>query len=548
VADRTEPDYYYRGRCPRSGQWLELPRTQESEAVARELMAELGDDLAEGKMYGVLLGRQRDGQPIALKAFSGLWQGQSHWPGWVPPIPGRQLVAELEVATLEKLAAIAQELQTLKTSPLHQLYQAQQATADRERQQLNDLLQIRRQERQQQRQQHPELAPQLDRASRGDSATKRQLKEYWQGVLQPLAAAILELEQRAQHLREQRRQLSGTLQSQMYRTASITNFRGESLSLRELRPSGLPTGSGECCAPKLLHYAASAGITPIAMAEFWWGEASGDKQPGQFYSACADRCQPLMGFMLSGLSAHLRSKESEPLGIIYEDEYLLAIDKPAGLLSVPGRYGQDHVGQRLQRDMELYPVHRLDRDTSGLLLLAKDLDSYRQLAGAFAQGRVQKIYHGILVGAIECQSGTIDLPLYGDPGERPRQRVDTQLGKPSRTHFRLLAEDDRSRVEFQPVTGRTHQIRVHAARGLGMPLLGDRLYGNEAIDTVAQASTNDSSVVVGGASLLRQTLRVDGVLPLAIQHENRLYLHAYQLTFAHPSTGVEIVLCSTTPF
>ncbi len=520
MAERTDPLYYYRGRCPRSGQWLELPRTKESEVVARQLMAELGDTLMAGKMYGVLLGRQRDGRLITLKAFSGLWQSQSHWPGWVPPIPGRQLVAELEVATLEKLAAIAQEIQAIHTAPLHQQYQTQRFAADRARQQLNDLLQIRRQERQQQRQQHPELAAQLDRASRADSATKRQLKQHWQDILQPLETAIFELEQRAKLLREQRRQLSGALQNQMYRTASITNFRGESLSLQALRPAGQPTGSGECCAPKLLHYAASQEIIPIAMAEFWWGAASGDKQPGQFYPACADRCQPLMGFMLSGLSAHLRANWAEPLEIIYEDEYILAINKPAGLLSVPGRYGQDHVSQQLQRDTELYPVHRLDQDTSGLLLFTKDLDSYRQLAGNFAHGRVQKIYQGILAGAIRqsrCyandshQSGTIDLPLYGDPTDRPRQRVDQQLGKPSRTHFRLLAKDPQSRWEFQPVTGRTHQIRVHAAQGLGIPLLGDRLYGD---DTLA----------------------------------SRLHLHAHQLTFEHPRSGIEMVLRSATPF
>jgi tRNA pseudouridine32 synthase / 23S rRNA pseudouridine746 synthase len=519
MAETSAPTYYYRGRCPRSGRQLALPRTTESEAIARTLMAELGDRLPAGKMYGVLLGQQFNGQRIVLKSFSGLWQGQSHWPGWVPPIPGRPLVAELELQTLEQLTAIAQELQAIKANPLHTTYQTQQTAAQQARQQLNAELQERRRDRQQQRSTNPELIPALDRASRADSATKRQLKEHWQSILQPLSLQIDILETRAQQLRDRRRQLSRQLQSQMHQRASLTNFSGASISLQELRPQGLPTGSGECCAPKLLHYAATHQITPIAMAEFWWGPAQGDKQPGQFYPACIERCQPLMGFLLSGLSAQIGDYGEEPLPIIYEDNEILAIDKPAGLLSVPGRYGQDHVEQRLQRDIKLYPVHRLDRDTSGLLLLAKDLDNYRRLAADFAAQKVRKIYHGILAGKLELSAGTIDLPLYGDPLARPRQRVDEQLGKTSRTHFRRLSLDQHSRVEFQPIGGRTHQIRVHAATGLGIPLLGDPLYGHKGITDAARLTPPE-----------------------------RMYLHAYQLTFNHPQSGLEIVLASIPPF
>jgi tRNA pseudouridine32 synthase / 23S rRNA pseudouridine746 synthase len=520
VVDQTPPKspttYTYQGRCPRSGQWLELPRTVTSETMAQQLMAELGDNLSEGKMYGVLLGHQQNGQPIVLKAFSGLWNGQSQRLGWVPPIPGRQQVAELEIETLAALSSIAHQLQAIQASPLHQEYQTQLAAAQQARQQLNAFCQANRQERQRQRHLHPELEQALDLASRQDSTAKRQLKEHWQKILQPLEIGIAELKQQSEKLREQRRTSSRHLQSQMHSTATLTNFHGESRSLQFLRPTGMPTGSGDCCAPKLLHYAASQGIKPIAMAEFWWGPASGDKQPGQFYPACIDRCQPLMGFLLSGLSAHLRATWTQPLTIIYEDEYLIAIDKPSGLLSVSGRYGQDHVVRKLQQQLAsealLYPVHRLDLDTSGILLLAKNLDSYRQLAAAFAIGSIQKIYHGLLAGRSEMSSGTIDLPLIADPSDRPRQRVDWAQGKPSRTHFRVLSNTEQySRLEFQPMTGRTHQIRVHALQGLGFPLLGDRLYSAESM-------------------------------------ADRLHLHAHQLQFSHPQFATAMVLRSATPF
>jgi tRNA pseudouridine32 synthase / 23S rRNA pseudouridine746 synthase len=508
-------NYCYRGRCPRTGQWLELPRTELSEAIARQLMVELGDHLSEGKMFGILIGRNVAAAEVILKAFSGLWQGQRELPGWVPPIPGRQQVAALEIETLEQLGAIARELQKIQNEPLRSNYAQQLAASQQARQQLNAELQLRRQERQQRRDSGD--VGQLAQASREDSRAKRELKDYWRSILAPLETAIAELEAQAHQLRQQRKALSRQLQERLHQTTTIQNFAGEITSLQTLSPTGLPTGTGDCCAPKLLHAAAVQGIQPIAMAEFWWGTASGDKQPGEFYPACVERCQPLMGFLLSGLSAHLRQSwnESGELQVLYEDEWVVAIDKPSGLLSVPGRYGQDHVGQRLQLqfgDGPLYPIHRLDLDTSGILLIAKDLDSYRKLAGDFAAGRVTKIYQGVVDGVVERTAGTIDLPLTADLLHRPRQRVDWEQGKPSQTRFRLIeVVDGQSRLEFQPLTGRTHQIRVHSAVGLGRGLVGDRLYG--------QPETNE-----------------------------RLHLHAQRLIFPEVSTGRTCSVESTVPF
>jgi len=278
----------------------------------------------------------------------------------------------------------------------------------------------------------------------------------------------------------------------------------------------MPTGTGDCCAPKLLHYAATHGLKPLAMAEFWWGTPSTQdhKISGEFYGACRDRCQPLMGFLLSGLEENRRQKADDFL-ILYEDEWLMAVDKPAGLLSVPGRYRdrQDSVLSRLRStDPELRPVHRLDQDTSGILLLARDLQTYHHLSQQFQQRQVQKVYEAVVAGAIAVDEGGIELPLWGNLADRPRQTVDWQRGKPSTTKFRVLIRADRfTRIELLPITGRTHQLRVHAVAGLGTPILGDRLYGCQA-----------------GAA--------------------RLHLHAKQLIIQHPQTERSLHFQSVVPF
>jgi tRNA pseudouridine32 synthase / 23S rRNA pseudouridine746 synthase len=244
------------------------------------------------------------------------------------------------------------------------------------------------------------------------------------------------------------------------------------------------------------------------------GSVGGKKYQGEFYGACETRCQPLMGFMLAGVSQQPMRLDLE---IIYEDEYLIAVDKPAGLLSVPGRTVdlQDSVLTRLRG---LYPdvdfVHRLDQDTSGILLFALDRLTYQHLSQQFEARQVDKIYEAILGGRIEIEQGSIDLPLWGDPLDRPRQQVNFSLGKSSLTKFQVVGQiDGYTRIEFFPVTGRTHQLRVHAAnsQGLGMNILGDKLYGCQA-------------------------------------DVKRLHLHARELSFIHPYTSARILIQTQCPF
>ncbi|MBG1240640.1 RluA family pseudouridine synthase [Nostoc sp. NZL] len=534
--------YWYEGRCLESGvgvvrrrHRLRLPRTSTSEAIAHGLMQQLAQNdcsSREGKMYGILLVELPNGEQRVLKAFSGLLNGCSVVEGWVPPIPGRDKVALEEARTLAQLDAIKQEILNLKQLTERQQYETLSEEFEQQLQVMSDRHRYCKHQRQEKRQQicntlTPEALTialeQLDEESRQQGIERRQLKRQQNAVLQPLKQLIAATDARISELKQQRKELSRQLQAQMHATYSLTNFSGRSLSLQQLMPGGSPTGTGDCCAPKLLHYAATHNLKPLAMAEFWWGASSvnQDKIQGEFYGACAERCQPLMGFLLSGLKPKPPAPRGEvTLPIIYEDEWLIAVNKPTGLLSVPGRYRdrQDSVLSRLRHlladGMALISVHRLDQETSGILLLARDRQTHRQLSQQFQQRQVHKVYEALLSGTVTVNQGVIDLPLWGDPENRPYQKVDWQHGKPSLTHFQVMArEGDYTRVEFTPVTGRTHQLRVHAAdrRGLGVTILGDRLYGCCVVTS-------------------------------------RLHLHARELRFEHPQLNETIHLNVKTPF
>jgi tRNA pseudouridine32 synthase / 23S rRNA pseudouridine746 synthase len=512
----TSVNYWYEGRCPYRGELLRLPRTEFVEAIAHDLMDVLrGDERFshEGKMYGVLLVETASGERYILKAFSGLLNGESDVEGWVPSIPGRDRVALEEAQTLGLLESIKQEMIQLHRLSERQKYEELGKQFEIQLQALSQVHQKHKQRRQQKRQEttdHDALEA-LDEESRQDGIERRRLKQQRDRVLQPLKQAIEEADLKIQALKRRRKVLSQKLQNQMNAAYRLTNFAGESRSLQDLL-STMPTGTGECCAPKLLHYAATQGFKPLAMAEFWWGSASRDKVQGEFYGACLDRCQPIIGFLLSGLPQPQVNVLHHDLSIAYEDDFLIVVDKPSGLLSVPGRYRhtQDNVLSKLQSS-QLWAVHRLDQDTSGLLIIAKDIESHRKLNHQFQQRQVQKVYEAVLAGTVAERQGTIDLPLWSDPDDRPLQKVDWKLGKSSLTHFRVIAtEANITRVQFNPVTGRTHQLRVHAAVGLGAPILGDRLYGNGERD--------------------------------------RLYLHARELQFNHPHSDKQLHLKAETPF
>ena len=323
--------------------------------------------------------------------------------------------------------------------------------------------------------------------------------------------------------REERRRRSQQLQLWLFDQYRFLNARGERRRLVDVwqdyhcserirRKYPLPPGgTGDCCAPKLLQYAYEHGLKPLCMAEFWWGASPKTevRQHGQFYPACRGKCKPVLTWMLQGLSVEPNPEEltAPPqfdIEVVYEDEAIIVVNKPSGLLSVPGRIGSYSVATILsQRYPGTLLAHRLDMGTSGLMVAAKTRDAYRQLQQQFSDHTIRKTYVAQLDTSYSSPltprptKGTISLPLLCDPINRPRQVVDYERGKTAVTDYEIIGNGC---VRLYPHTGRTHQLRMHCAHpdGLGCPIRGDELYGRPA---------------------------------------DRLYLHAERLELTHPATG-----------
>ncbi len=301
-----------------------------------------------------------------------------------------------------------------------------------------------------------------------------------------------------------------------------------------------PSGAGECCAPKLLQYALSHGLQPVALAEFWIGAPSRTeiRHEGVFYPPCSGKCVPILRHMLQGLDVEiLRSDRPAPqavpdaIEVVYEDEWLMVVNKPAGILSVRGKSDEPSLADYLTAQRPgtiLQPVHRLDQDTSGLLVLAKTAEVYKTLQAYFQRRDILKRYEAVVEPMYNepctmCHSeGIISLPLLPNPYDRPRQTVNREHGKQAvtRYHIRERRADGTLFVDFFPLTGRTHQLRVHAAHpdGLNAPIVGDRLYGTKTAATSVQPSAE------------------------------RLMLHAAEIRFVHPITNEEMHFCIPSNF
>jgi len=326
-------------------------------------------------------------------------------------------------------------------------------------------------------------------------------------------------------LKDERKRRSDALQQWLSEQYVVHNARGEAASISDIfARKGLraPGGTGDCAGPKMLEYAYLHGMKPLAMGEFWYGKSPDDivRTQGKFYSSCLGKCGPLLEYMLEGLALEDNPLDiydgPEDLRVLYEDPSIIVIDKPSGLLSVPGRANDDCAQTRLRKlygTEGVYSCHRLDMDTSGLLVFARDLDSQACLQRQFENREVSKAYQARLLPSVKGKkvrpSGRISLPLMTDYYDRPRQKVDFKEGKPAVTDYEIIRTypDGQLDVLFVPQTGRTHQLRVHSAHPLGLdrPIKGDRLYGGQTADG------------------------------------SKLCLRAVQLSFRHPSNGEKMV-------
>lgn len=336
-------------------------------------------------------------------------------------------------------------------------------------------------------------------------------------------------------LRHERKERSRALQRWLFSRYSIYNISGENSSLLDVfAPTIPPGGAGDCCAPKLLQEAFRRGIRPLAIAE--WNSAD-----GKFYPPCTGRCRPILSYMLRGLDAEPDPRLEEynrlakRLATVYEDESIMVVNKPSGLLSVPGKEFLPSV----ESITGCLSVHRLDQDTSGLLVLAKNASVQVELRRQFEQREVEKDYEAMLEGEMPVgQEGAIRLPLRPDIGNRPRQVVDMQHGKSAITRYEVLGNiDGHAHLLLSPHTGRTHQLRVHCAEGLKNPILGDRLYGTNPTLPYYNGDSNPSAMCdvppTGEA-----TEKQDG-------EALRLMLHAGKLSFNHPVTKERITFTCT---
>ena len=324
------------------------------------------------------------------------------------------------------------------------------------------------------------------------------MKQRKKAQVEQLQDRLNGIENEMTDLKAERKRLSDALQRWLFQQFEMLNARGERRNLLDIfapTPQRTPpAGTGECCAPKLFQHAFAMGYRPLCMAEFWLGQSPKTeiRREGAFYPACPGKCGPTLGFMLQGLDVACvpqKPVDRDALRVVYEDDALVVVSKPHGMLSVPGKGGGTSVAQLMRErysdaDSPLI-VHRLDQDTSGLMLIAKTKEMHRTLQLAFENHEVKKRYVAVLDGLLppERQQGEISLPLNSNYLDRPRQMVDWLQGKPAVTRYEVIGQEEgRTIVALYPLTGRTHQLRVHCAHpdGLNLPILGDPLYGRKA--------------------------------------------------------------------
>ena len=497
--------------------------------------SEWQEELSQGKMFGVLIVQTEDGSIGYLTAFSGILAGKNIHPYFVPPVYDLLQPQGFFKIEEENISAINRRIRRLEEdkkyidlrSNLTQTIQSAQdalSIAKIQLKEAKDKRELLRKTGQLNAKEEAELI----RESQFQKAEYKRLERSWKDKIASLQVEAGNWEKQIQELKAERKVRSAALQQQLFEQFRMLNYRGEAITLCDIFEQTVhktpPAGAGECAAPKMLQQAYLHHWKPIAMAEFWWGNSPKNevRYHGYDYPAGKGKCEPILRHMLLGLEVEANPMQqeaergNEKLNIVYEDQWLLIINKPAGMLSVPGKERQTSIYDLAR---EAYPeadgpmiVHRLDMATSGLLIIAKDKKTHQHLQAQFKNRSIQKKYIALLDGIVPEDEGTIELSLCPNPLDRPRQMVDTQYGKPAITYYQVLERTDKyTRIAFYPHTGRTHQLRVHAAHpsGLHCPIIGDELYGKK---------------------------------------DKRLYLHAESIEFTHPVNGQSMCITKKADF
>lgn len=497
----------------------------------------LAADAATGKMMGVLVVRNVAGEVGYLAGFSGLLCGSNRQAGFVPPVfdflaPDGCFKREEAAITAinHKIAEIerSDEYHSAVEAVAHSECYAHETIAARKQQYAAN-----KKARDEKRASGTATAAELEaliHQSRFEKAELKRLARACNEQVESARALLLPFTQRIAALAAERKQRSAALQEWLFTQFKVLNGRGEKASLLQIFATYTgalpPAGAGECAAPKMLHYAYENNMQPLAMAEFWVGASpTGEvRRDGFFYPSCKSKCYPILSYMLQGIDVEESALERggdnlSAIKVVYEDDSLIVVDKPHGVLSVPGIVGGSSVQDWLRstyKSNDIFVVHRLDMATSGLLVAARSMDVFKAMQGLFASREVEKRYVALLNGVPQQCEGEITLPLMPDYDHRPCQKVSFEEGKPAKTIFKLLrnvqcGSSECALMLLQPVTGRTHQLRVHCAHhlGLNVPIVGDALYGATA---------------------------------------ERLMLHASYVAFRHPVSGRRVEFSSLAPF
>ena len=496
--------------------------------------------LVIGKMFGVLVVEDKEGKLSYLAACSGKLAGTNQHRYFIPPIfdmldPDGFFLQEEAI-----INALNREIEHLESNPeISELRQQVEHCKKQNEQELAEARALHKKNKAERKvirttqkevlsaDAYQELEQDLIKQSYRDQHDYDVLKSTCKNRLAAAENELNALLQEIEDKKESRKSKSSNLQNKLFDQYHFLNAKGEKRTVLDIFEEAIkmlpPAGAGECAAPKLLQYAYVHDLKPICMAEFWWGASPGSevRKHQYFYPSCRGKCEPILGHMLQGLEVEPNPMLDNPasdvdIAVIYEDEDIIVVNKPAEFLSVPGINVQDSVHTRiLARNPNITGpviIHRLDMSTSGILVIAKNKEAHQFIQNQFIQHTVKKRYTALLDGVISIQEGIIDLPLRVDLEDRPRQVVCYEYGKPAQTEFKVVeVENDRTRIHYFPLTGRTHQLRVHSAhsKGLNTPIVGDDLYGKRA---------------------------------------DRLHLHAGFIQFVHPTTKEQIMFEIADPF